>query len=538
MPIRQEADDASVFELCLDLACESNPRERGLEMRWGKAFSMAIVGGVLSACGSNHTDPGGMTNPPTPLPTVSISGTVMFKGQPLPGVTVTLWIANTSSIQATATTDASGNYSFSGLRTSGNVPDDYHLYATRAGYGFYPSVGSGAKVIRADHTDQFAQPATLGIPMYLVVIEFVAVAGNSVTSANFTAYDGSNPLVSLAATGQTESYASGDDGALRKGDAWPAARFSDNGDGTVTDNLTGLIWLKNAGCFAPATWTAALAEANGLASGACGLSDGSTAGQWRLPNLVELESVIDPSASGIALTADSPFINAQSANDWTSTSYFGGQAWSPTAWAIRMSDGRYINDSVQNVKTSANGVWAVKGDGAGVSRLQATGLFNAYQPGDDGTLQKGVGLIYPRFIEHGDGTVTDAMTGLVWLKLADCIHGDWATALAAVNALASGRCGLADGSLAGQWRMPNRNEMQSLADRNQNNESDYLSYTFMNKDGTLFQTSVLSGVMPYQYYWTSTTDATDPSEAWTVFSCDFGVYDISKDAAGYTLAVR
>ena len=50
-------------------------------------------------------------------------------------------------------------------------------------------------------------------------------------------------------TGQTTSYATGDDGDLEKGVAWPNPRFTDNSDGTVTDNLTGLIWLKNANCF-------------------------------------------------------------------------------------------------------------------------------------------------------------------------------------------------------------------------------------------------------------------------------------------------
>ena len=46
-------------------------------------------------------------------------------------------------------------------------------------------------------------------------------------------------------TGQTVYYSTGDDGYFEKGVAWPAPRFTDNGDGTVTDNLTGLIWLKN-----------------------------------------------------------------------------------------------------------------------------------------------------------------------------------------------------------------------------------------------------------------------------------------------------
>ena len=49
-------------------------------------------------------------------------------------------------------------------------------------------------------------------------------------------------------TGRTATYAAGDDGAIRAGVALPSPRFTDNSDGTITDNLTGLIWLKNANC--------------------------------------------------------------------------------------------------------------------------------------------------------------------------------------------------------------------------------------------------------------------------------------------------
>lgn len=70
-----------------------------------------------------------------------------------------------------------------------------------------------------------------------------------------------------------------------------ATRFTDNGNGTVTDSITGLIWLKNANCFNLQVWNAALSLANGLANGTCSLTDGSTAGQWRLPNRSELQSL-------------------------------------------------------------------------------------------------------------------------------------------------------------------------------------------------------------------------------------------------------
>jgi hypothetical protein len=85
-------------------------------------------------------------------------------------------------------------------------------------------------------------------------------------------------------TGQTTSYATGDDGDLERGVAWPNPRFTNNGDGTVTDNLTGLIWLQDANCFGLKNWDNTLSACNGLANGQCGLTDGSNAGDWKLPN--------------------------------------------------------------------------------------------------------------------------------------------------------------------------------------------------------------------------------------------------------------
>ena len=98
-------------------------------------------------------------------------------------------------------------------------------------------------------------------------------------------------------TGQTASSQTGDDGDWHKGVAPPAPRFVDNLNGTVTDNATGFIWLKNASCFGLQNWFPAITSANTLAAGACGLTDGSTAGQWRLPNVKELQSLFDYSST-------------------------------------------------------------------------------------------------------------------------------------------------------------------------------------------------------------------------------------------------
>src|SRR3989304_8328516 len=94
-------------------------------------------------------------------------------------------------------------------------------------------------------------------------------------------------------TGQIISHSAGDDGDLKKGVKWPNPRFSDLGNGAVKDRLTKLIWLKNANDFGLRRWDQALSDANTLASGSHGLTDGSKAGGWRLPNVKELQSLID-----------------------------------------------------------------------------------------------------------------------------------------------------------------------------------------------------------------------------------------------------
>jgi hypothetical protein len=297
----------------------------------------------------------------------------------------------------------------------------------------------------------------------------------------------------------------------------------------------------------PDTWLNALAAVNQLASGSNGLSDGSQAGDWRLPNVDELESLVDVSAYNPALTAGNPFNNVSTTGSyWTSTPYGASEYGAADAWIIRFSDGRFTNDGTTNkMATASNGVWAVKGQGGGTVKLQATGMDMSFASGDDGTVQSGVHFTYPRWVDNGNGTTTDTLTGLVWLRDAGAIHQlNWADAVAAVNALASPQCGLSDGSVAGDWRMPTRNEMQSLSDRNQTNHADYFNNTFRYADESLYQSAVFTGFVSLQYYWTSTTYAADTTQAWTVYSCDFGVYDMPKvipdgsPMLGYTLAVR
>ena len=114
------------------------------------------------------------------------------------------------------------------------------------------------------------------------------------------------PVGAIPKSGQSVAIAPYDDGSLQKGTAWPIPRFRNNGNGVITDGLTGLLWLQNATCgtavggitpdptavpVGALNWGDALVWSNNLASGACGLSDGSQAGDWRLPNQIELSSL-------------------------------------------------------------------------------------------------------------------------------------------------------------------------------------------------------------------------------------------------------
>ena len=165
-------------------------------------------------------------------------------------------------------------------------------------------------------------------------------------------------------TGKTTSWAAGDDGDLERGVALPTPRFTVNGNGTVTDNLTGLIWLEDANCFGLRTWNNAINDSNGLANGACGLTDGSIAGDWRLPNRNELNSLINiryvtPALSNIAGDgpggAGDPFLNVQDDYYWSS-SLIVSNNW---AYCVDLTNG--IIDIFTILPATSNYVWPVRG---------------------------------------------------------------------------------------------------------------------------------------------------------------------------------
>ncbi|HWE48455.1 MAG TPA: hypothetical protein VG273_01625 [Bryobacteraceae bacterium] len=75
------------------------------------------------------------------FPNNTVSGTITFQGVPLARVTVTAYTTNTSSITQVTTTDRNGTYVLAvpaWINTAGTASADYHLWAIKPGYAFYP----------------------------------------------------------------------------------------------------------------------------------------------------------------------------------------------------------------------------------------------------------------------------------------------------------------------------------------------------------------------------------------------------------------
>ncbi len=242
-----------------------------------------------------------------------------------------------------------------------------------AGEGSPTTAGGGAMNTLEDIYN-LINLGTTNLPPATIFAE--PTAGPVATGHTLTqVYDRAKTSSRPAKTGQTPTVPIaapvGSDGNLQKGVTWPSTRFTDNSNGTVTDHLTGLIWLKaanyksTAGATGAATWTEALTFCNALKSGQCGLTDGSTEGQWRLPNYFELVSLLDLAYFTPALSNDagigkwvsgagSSFTGVQSAYYWSSTTYAASTGY---AWFVLLLFGIVYYD----VKTRTNYVWPVRG---------------------------------------------------------------------------------------------------------------------------------------------------------------------------------
>ena len=145
-----------------------------------------------------------------------------------------------------------------------------------------------------------------------------------------------------------------------------------------------------------------------------------------------------------------------------------------------------------------------------------------------------------RYTDNGNGTVTDSRSGLIWLKNANCFgYQDWGTARRSATNLASGQCGLRDGSRRGMWRLPTKEEWQAMIDKKYVDRQNYNQPALSNAAGTgkWKEGDAFSGVQTHNY-WSSTTFAPTTALAWFVYFSNGYVYNTNKTNMRYVWPVR
>jgi len=184
------------------------------------------------------------------------------------------------------------------------------------------------------------------------------------------------PLAPPPKTGQTNSYALGDDGALKKGLAWPNPRFTVQANtNCVLDNLTGLIWARNAnlsknvnlGTWSSVNGTCTWYQAFDVITNSAGPVNGASYGgtnDWRLPNVRELQSLLDYSRNAPALcntagtgpwSNNDPFTGVLSKPYWSSTKY------TTAGFSFDVDLGTGAVSGITNGNNSLVYMWPVRG---------------------------------------------------------------------------------------------------------------------------------------------------------------------------------
>ena len=283
------------------------------------------------------------------------------------------------------------------------------------------------------------------------------------TTTNYNTTGGGWSMVDLPDTGQILSYTGtfGEDSDF----AIHPPAYANNGDGSITDLVTGLIWQQTDG--GEMTWenAAIYATTNRVA----GYSD------WRLPTAHELYSISKQGAVNPAINTNY-FTGTLAEYWWTRDQQVGN---TNIIWVANAGGG--IGNHPKTETISAGGS----------KRFHVRCVRGAPAPSSSSPIH--------HFTNNGNGTVTDLDTGLMWQQAEISTTTNWASALAYADGLALG--GNTD------WRVPNIKELQSI------------------NDETLASPSVSTGYFPgatAAKYWSSTSLHNSTNEAWYL-DCQYGI---------------
>ncbi len=254
-------------------------------------------------------------------------------------------------------------------------------------------------------------------------------------------------------------------------------QYRDNKDGTVTDLVTGLMWQKTPNTKNKMSFDNALKEAKGVKL--AGYDD------WRLPTIKELYSLIDfRGYSDRQASSSKPYVDKRyfdfyygntnlgeriiDCQYWSATEYVGlTMMGNPTVFGVNFADGRIKGYPKYDRR-----------------RRGPMQLYVRYVRGNPAYGKN-------KFVDNGDGTVTDQATGLTWMKNDSGSTMNWRSALAYAEKLELG--GHSD------WRLPNAKELQSIVDytRAPDNSNRKLRSAAISP--------IFALTNQESYFWTSTT---------------------------------
>ncbi|MGN7612346.1 Lcl domain-containing protein [Magnetococcales bacterium HHB-1] len=282
--------------------------------------------------------------------------------------------------------------------------------------------------------------------------------------------------------------------------------YKDHGNGVVSDLNTGLMWSK--GVY-PVKTTLVYANQIAKTLKIGGFSD------WRVPNIKELYSLIDfrgyTGFSRQRNTGTTP----QNAIPFIDTDYFGF-LYGNTQARERYIDAQWLT-STQYVSLTMKQMLTLFGVNFADGRIKGYGYRNYYRGGWDvkkffARYVRGPLYGQNRFKDHGNGTITDQSTGLMWMK-ADSGKGlSWKDALSYAENLTY--AGYSD------WRLPNAKELQYIVDYSRSPNTTQSAA--INSRFKVTPMTNEAGQKDYPYYWTSTTHLDGPTPGRMAVYLSFG----------------
>lgn len=255
--------------------------------------------------------------------------------------------------------------------------------------------------------------------------------------------------------------------------------YTDNNDGTVTDNNTGLMWQQHMG--EKLTFTEAEEKTKNF--NLAGYSD------WRIPTIKELYSLIlftgqvrgqkaisffiDTSYFGHPLGDISKGERMIDAQTWSSTHYVGKtMRTDSTVFGVNFVDGRIKGYPKYNPRTNTP------------NKMYFRLVRGNPEYGKN------------NFLDNGDGTISDLASGLMWQKADDGNSRNWLEALLYAENL--------DFAGYNDWRLPSAKELQSIVDYNRC--PDVTNSPAIDPVFYVTEISDPDGVGgQYPYFWTATT---------------------------------